>query len=539
MEKENRECAIFRVRQLLLFFVFLLAFSGVARVCAQGSKDLRTIVLSEVSSNWPQYSSTHNIEYTLTFPINGGKISGSGREIYHFQVPVEFSKADGRATKTEPKEANYTFGVQGQFSGGDGGTLTGKIIPNQTISGESRNYNFSGKLWANGKGKITISDNEFDVTFTPYGECCNKNLNSYSKAIREILIQELMDQATPYMHAKMLKIVERGMKFGYSLAQRIFNAGKALYEAVRTKINRIATGRFSLPPLNPEAGFLKKLNDAFGAARKARSAGPIHPLIMNMTDNIEKCLSILQTLDAGSDGAYGEAGFAAAAGAISAYSNLAGLALALGQAAKEDWDGFCETNYESEFRKYYCKIYFESGQVPSERIGRAGQQARLKDFMEYFILNLTSGNVASALVRNAGGEARYLPGGAEGARLQNMLIDFAHYKLNLSKSKSDFALVEKKDKLVLASRADASVLAALFQAYEQVFLMDLEAERVRKASIKRYSEDKKEIRNILSGLTQAEIGNFDDVWPKAEYNDIFCEMYHRLEKMGKLKEAGK
>lgn len=505
------------------FYVFLLSalllvISGGGSLWAQSTNDMRTAVISIVSKNWPEYNS-QNIEYRMNFPMNGGKISGTGKETYHFLVPVEFD-SNAQATKHEKRQQTYTYRLEGNFQGGDGGAVNGRIIPEGKVTEHNQGGPFSGKLWANGKGVITVGDHKFDVTFTPFGECCNKDLNSYSKKVREVLLLELLRIATPYLQKKLVTIMETSMRIGYKMTERAARAGKTMYSAARVKFNKFAAGRVSLPPVNLDSKFLKKIEDAFSVVSKKRDLVMVSSLIDGIVTNMDKCYELLKVAEAASSGAYAEASYAAAAAAVGAYSNLAGLVIAFGEAAKADWDGFCETNYESEFRRFYKRIYFEDGSLPSEKIGRAGAQGRLKEFMEECMEWLSAG-------------------GGHGAQLRKMLMDFAYYKLGLSKNRSDFEVVEKKGKLVMASREDAAVLAALFQAYEQVFLMDLEAERARKLSVKRYLEDKRQINSIMVALDKAERGNFSEVWPKAEYNRIFCEMYHRLEKEGKLKEAGK
>ncbi|NLF95216.1 MAG: hypothetical protein GX569_00670 [Candidatus Riflebacteria bacterium] len=499
-----------------LLSALLLVISGGDSLWAQSASDMRTAVIKIVSKNWPEYNS-QNIEYRMNFPMNGGQISGTGKETYHFLVPVEFD-SNAQATKHEKRQQTYTYRLEGTFSGGDGGAVNGRIIPEDKVTEHNQGGPFSGKLWANGKGIINVKDHQFDVTFTPFGECCNKDLKSYPPKFREILITELLKYAIPYLQNVLVEIMESSMKLGYKITERSIKAGKTMYSAVRVKFNKLAAGKVSLPPMNLDPAFLKKIEGAFNAASKARSAGPLEPLLGAVINNMDKCYEVLKIAEAASSGAYDEAGLAAAAVAVGAYSNLAGIVLTLGEAAKADWDGFCETNYESEFRRFYQRIYFEGAQLPSERKGRAGQQARLKGFMEECVEWLSAG-------------------GGHGANLRKMLIDFAYYKLNLSKSRDDFKVDDNK--MVLVYRADATVLAALFQAYEQVFLMDIEAERARKVSMKRYKEDKKKINGILAAIAKAEGGNFSDVWPKAEYNRIFCEIYHRLEKEGKFKEAGK
>ncbi|KAF1082957.1 MAG: hypothetical protein GQF41_0724 [Candidatus Rifleibacterium amylolyticum] len=503
---------------LSLFIALLLVISGGSSLSAQGAKDIRTAVIKIVSKNWPAYNSQY-IEYRMNFPMNGGAISGTGKETYHFLVPVEFD-SNAQATKHEKRQQTYTYRLEGTFSGGDGGAVNGRIIPEDKVTEHNQGGPFSGKLWANGKGVITVGDSKFDVTFTPFGECCNKDLNSYSDKIQEMLELELLRIATPYLHKKLVTIMETSMRLGYKMTERAAKAGKTMYSAARVKFNKFAAGRVSLPPMKLDPAFAKKVEDAFNVALKQRNSGLVSSLIDGIVTNMDKCYELLKVAEAASSGAYAEASYTAAAAAVGAYSNLAGLVVAFGEAAKADWDGFCETNYESEFRRFYKRIYFEDSSLPSEKIGRAGAQGRLKEFMDECMEWLSAG-------------------GGHGAQLRKMLMDFAYYKLGLSKNRSDFEVVEKKGKLVMATREDATVLAALFQAYEQVFLMDLEAERARKLSVKRYLEDKRQINSIMVALDKAERGNFSEVWPKAEYNKIFCEMYHRLEKEGKLKEAGK
>ena len=501
-----------------LFIAFILVMSGSNSLHAQGPKDLRTAVIQIISKNWPGYNS-QNIEYRMNFPINGGQVTGTGKETYHFLVPVEFNN-NAQATKHEKRQQTYTFRIEGHFQGGDGGTVSGRIIPEGTVTEHNQGGLFSGRLWANGKGVINVKDHQFDITFTPFAECCNKDLNSYSQKIREVLADELMGIATPFLHKKLVTIIEASMKVGYKITERVVKSGKTMYSAARVKFNKFAAGRVSLPPVNIDSKFLKKIEGAFSFVSKKRDLALISSLIDGIVTNMDKCYEVLEITEAASSGSYKEAGIAAAFAAVSSYSNLAGLVIAFGEAAKEDWDGFCETNYESEFRRFYKRIYFEDGSLPSEKIGRAGQQARLKEFMDETMEWLSAG-------------------GGHGAQLRKMLMDFANYKLGLSKNRSDFEVVEKKGKLVMASRADATVLAALFQAYEQVFIMDLEAERARKISKKRYLEDKRKINSIMVALDKAERGNFSEVWPKVEFDRIFCETYHRLEREGKLKEASK
>ena len=59
-----------------LFLALLLIPSGANRLSAQGSNDMRTAVIRIVSDKWPGYNS-HNIEYVMNFPMNGGRISGT------------------------------------------------------------------------------------------------------------------------------------------------------------------------------------------------------------------------------------------------------------------------------------------------------------------------------------------------------------------------------------------------------------------------------------------------------------------------------
>jgi hypothetical protein len=489
--------------------MLILAFTSMAPCLAAEKQEFREAHFILRESRPPSYikatkPDTREKELKISFPVNGGDATGT----YRFGSASDYSH--GRMIIN----AGYKF--QGTFSGGDGGELRGTFT--SLKDGERDDEPVTGTFQADGNGTVKWGKTTFRVTFPPFsGDCCNKNLNSYTTAVRNLLVKELMNAAVPFMHGKLVKLLELNIRAGLDLARKIRSGARSAAWKLAARVSPIELKYADALPL---PGFLEDLENAFEEARKTRSAAPTSGIILGMVQNIDKCLSVMQILDAASEGSYGEAAVVAAAEAVGAWSNMAGLAVLVGQAAKEDWDGFCLRNYENQFRNFYRKIYYQGGSMPSEKADRAGQKARLQDFMEECMTWLGDGI-----------------GGSQSAQFRKMLIEFAHYRLNLSRNRDDFTVISRKGKKVMSNRADAAVLATLYNDFEQVFHAEIQADRIRKLTISNGKKQKEAVREISGALGDAQRGDFSRVWSKSEFSSVFCPLFHKLEKEGKIKEA--
>lgn len=507
------------VLTLFLFVISLFPVSefplapgvSVAFAASGAGKETREAVFRFFKSTPSKYKEATKPDTTekimrLTFPVQGGDVTGT----YEIHIRSDYSM--GRM------HIDTAYRFKGTFSGGNGGEIIGYMT---SAKDNKRDPDpVTGRLWAAGWGDLKWTTSTYKVEFPPFqGECCNKNLNAYSAAVRGLLEKELLNLAVTHLHRELVKLLEAGIRVGLNAAGKLrANVRSAAWNLA----NKVSPIEMKYADAAPRPGFLEKMEVAFDESRKARSSGPVSGLILEMVKTADTCLSLLQVLDAASQGSYGEAGMVAAAEAIGAWSNMAGLAIVIGQAAKQDWDSFCQRNFEEQFRSFYRKVYYQGSALPSEGFQRSGQQARLQGFMEECMDWLGDGI-----------------GGSQSAQFRKMLIDFASYRLGLSKSRDDFNVVTRRGRKVIENRADAAVLAALFQAYEQVFFMEIQAERLRKQAMSGTKAQKEALRKIGDALFSAQRGDFTKVWEKGEFAKVFCPLYHRLEKEGRIKAAEK
>lgn len=451
---------------------------------------------------------TRETELKIVFPVDGGRMSG----YCSLNLGSDYEPNDLGLGRMIIK---LKWNFEGSFSGGDGGSVTGTMA--SADDGEVSDSPVTGRLWANGTGEIKWDKKTYKITYPPFaGECCVKDPQFYKlwEGFNLFLIRELVKAASPVVHAKLVKFLKLHVKAGLELTQFLKRGAKA---AAWNLANRVAPIEMRYPDAAPRPDFLDGLEKAFDDSCRAADAAPRAGFLYSMIENMDKALGVMEIGTAVYDADYKSAAILAAIEAVGAYSNMAGIAIVLGQAAQADWESFCEGVYESQFRKFYGRVYCAGGAKPSEKVARMGQAGRLKDYMEECIDWLDP------------------VGGQQVSEFRKMLIDFAYYKLGLKKSRDDFQVITKKGRQVISNRSDVTVLAALFQAYEQIFFYEIEAERARKLAIRKGKELKQALRDASEAMRLAEKGDFSMVWTKYDFGKVFCTIFHRLVKEGKLK----
>ncbi|MEO5353949.1 MAG: hypothetical protein H7835_12175 [Magnetococcus sp. XQGC-1] len=430
----------------------------------------------------------------LTFPINGGPVQG----VHRWETKMSGEYISGIKVGGEYK-------IRGHFAGGDGGALSGHFIDQ-----DGKQTPFTGKLLGNGQGTILHGGATYPLHFPPFTAGCNDDLNSYGQAARTIISNALLEKASKTLYDRLVSGLEN------SLSATLRTIQEWRVDPAQYRLSALTEGgRFGskLPP-----DVLDKLQKAFEESRMNVDP-PGGVMLRSVADNIGRALTVLQVADAASHGAYKEAAKVAAIEAIGAYSNAAGIALVIAQAAKEDWDAFAERVHEQQFRKFYTDFYFQGSKLPSESRGRMGQRARLREFMSEAIERL-----------NLSGEY--------GAPFRKMLVDFAYYKLERSMSRADFDTTEKNDQPVLKHKPAAMVLAALFNAYEEIYWKDLDAERTRRIADRQAREQRRLMIEVDQVLSKASKGDFRTVWGDKLYHATVCQVVADLRSRNLLKEAG-
>jgi len=273
-------------------------------------------------------------------------------------------------------------------------------------------------------------------------------------------------------------------------------------------------GRFGakLPP-----DVLDKLQAAFEQSR-LNADPPAGVMLRSVTDNIGRALSVLQAADAASTGPTPRQPKWPSS-RRSGLQQRGGIALVIAQAAKADWDAFAERVHDRSSGSITTDFYF---QAPSCRAKRAVAWA-------------SASGSCSSWGRPSSASTWAVPTGPPSRK---MLVDFAYYKLERSMSRSDFDTVEKKGRLVLKDKAAGMVLAALFQAYEEVYWKDLDAERARRIALPQAREQRRLMGEVDLALSKAAGGNFTAVWPDSKlYQSVVCQVVADLQSRGLLKEA--
>ncbi|MBF0584304.1 MAG: hypothetical protein HQL80_08730 [Magnetococcales bacterium] len=429
----------------------------------------------------------------LTFPINGGAVHG----VYRWETKMTGEYISGIKISGE-------FKIEGRFAGGDGGVVSGHFV-----NKDGERSAFAGKLLGSGQGSIKHGGATYPLRFPPFTGGCNDDLNSYGQAARTIIGNVLLEKASKTLYDRLVSGLEN------SLSATLRKLQEWRVDPAKYHLSSLTEGGRYGSKLPPD--LLDQFQKSFENSR-LNVDPPAGVMLRSVVDNIGRGLSVLQVADAASSGAYKEAAQVAAIEAIGTYSNAAGIALVIAQAAKEDWDAFAERVHEQQFRKFYTEFYFQGTRLPSEARGRMAQRERLRLFMSEAIERLNLG-------------------GSYGAPFRRMLVDFAYYRLERSMTLADFDTTEKNEQPVLKHKPAAMVLAALFNAYEEIYWKDLDAERTRRIAERQAREQRRLMVEVDQALSKAANGNFLAVWGDKLYHETVCQVVADLRSRNLLQEA--
>lgn len=408
------------------------------------------------------------------FSVNGGQVRGF--QTYKINDVYTIDKIGlDQLLAVESKDR-----IEGEFEGGDGGALRGRLVDLEDNSSEP----FTGKLFANGTGYMVIGKQKYALSFAPLA-ACKAELNAYEAALRNEIMQRLLDLASKKLFDQLVLAMNTA-------------GDKALQSVMNSKYL--------------SGGYKAKLSDGKAVwDRLTRHTNQIIPdNSLQMMQEVTTALSFLEAADAALDGAYQDAAKIAVLELIALKSNAAGLLIAAAQAVKADWDAFCQRWNEHQFRKFYLDLYHD-GPRPKDAAAFLDKENRLRAFMEMALEYLSTND------------------SARGRPFRKMLIDYASINLNQSFSYADFDVVEQKGALKMSNRAAATVLGALFNDYEKVYINDLRTEKFRRIAIQQGKAAQQELRRMNSAMAWAVNGNFKEVWDAKAYNSVFCSVLAELQ----------
>ncbi len=468
----------------------------------------------------------------FTFPTRGGKIRGEGRIERRFLD-------DG-----SPIVQVYTCAIGGEYQAGnsipgqrtyrpdEGGLfwlkLHGReVTPPCSFAPNGRDVEqwreMSGFIEASGKGLILHGKQRLPFSFPPFGGACGCKLNLavYGQAVRDKILDKLLESTSRELYSRFVSKSEEIASALLRKAQTI----RALQRLKNYKLPGLTGPNPNPIPLRPPPDFLDKLQKNFENSRLRKSSAAC-AMLAKLASNLDIALKVLETAEAASAGDYSTAAAIASAQAVGSYSTVAGLAVALGGAVKADWDAYGERVHEKFFRAWYVKLYYQ-GDRPSEARWQAGRKARLQGFMDEAIAYLQTG-------------------GVQAAQLRKTLKDFAYYNLPADNwayfglgqrafTDADFAVTEDGK---LRSRYGGVALAALFQAYEETYRKDLDAELLRQLAIEQMKAQRKLVVQTNVAMEAATTGDFTRAWPHGEQcwrlRGIFEEVILDFKKRGLL-----
>jgi len=427
----------------------------------------------------------------LTFPVQGGAVRGKKVWVVKLKSSPDLPSLN---------QLRLEWVLEGQFTGGDGGSVRGWEIK------DGERSPFTAILYADGTG--WFGDDEkpkrYPLRFDPFegASCgCNLNLNVYEEKARKWLVETLLKKTSAELYTRFVSGTE--------------NLTSAFFRQLQTY--RVSPERYRLGGLLSRAprklppDLIDKLQRNFENSRLGQ-ASPACSMLAKMGSNVVLTLNLLKAAETASAGDYMAASLLAAAEAIKAYSSGASWAILIAQAVKADWDSFAERVHNEYFRKFYVEVYFQGGKKPSRELWQAGKKARLKAFMEDALEYLAAD-------------------GGKSAQFRQMLIDFAKYKLERTLSREDFDVSEDGSRL--RNKKSAYVLASLFQEYEKVYRGDLETETVRKLAMEQARQQLELARDTEKALDAAcRKADFSLAWPhgkqcsrfKAIYNEVVTEL---------------
>lgn len=516
---------------VILFLAGFLVAALVGTALGQGDE------LREVRLEATEQDGSETITYLMrfSFPVRGGRIRGEGRVERGFldhgnPIVQVYTCAIGGEYKAGVRRGDYeSISGQQTYRPDEGGTLSLKlhgreVTPPCSFAPEGRDVEqwreYGGIIEASGKGYIKPGKQRVPFAFHPFGGACGckLNLTVYGQAVRDKILDKLLESTSRELYNRFVSGSEE-------IASALLRKAQTTRTLQRMKQYRLP-GLTDSIPRRPPPDVLDKLQKGFESSR-LRKSSPACVMLMKLASNLDTALKVLEAAEAASAGDYSTAAVVAAAQAVGMYSPMAGLAVALGGAVKADWDAYAERVHEKFFRAWYVKLYYQ-GDRPSEARWQAGRKARLQGFMDDAIAYLQTG-------------------GVQAAQLRKTLKDFAYYNLPSDNwayfglgprafTDADFAVTEDGK---LKSRYGGVALAALFQAYEETYRKDLDAELLRRLAIEQMKAQRKLVVQTSVAMEAATRGDFTRAWPHGEQcwrlRGIFEEVILDFKKRGLLK----
>jgi hypothetical protein len=448
-----------------------------------------------------------DVDISFTFPVEGGEITD-----FKFKIDIGiFITTDYTVSCLVSRDRGEL--LSGYFTGGDGGHVNLKIKVTDLADNTTEIIDAVGVLYAKGEGWIAGSNEEDEVkhrlNFAPFG-MCNPDLNAYSEKARSVILTMALNEAAKHTYQLYESAMTEIWK-GFVSNVHLWEYATDNY----TYRTPMLAGR--LPPKN----FYEKIADNF--IPDAPGSLPALPMLDTLVSNIGTAFTLIQAADSALDGDYATASLKLAIEGIGLYSNGLGLLVAAGEAVKADWDAFAKRAYEKQYREFYEKLYYQGGPAPTDAAARKTRKQRLRLFMEEAMDYLTAGGV--------GGASDCAAPGVAAAQFRKMIIDYAHYKLEMELSRCDFATDEYRGKTRLRNKHLMPVFAALYRDFEKTYRDDLHTLKMKQIALEQAKLLEKSAKNTRTMLAYAVNNDFTKVWPEKSMHDgVMCKIIGQVRK---------
>ena len=429
--------------------------------------------------------------FEITFPVKGGNISGK----------LKSGVKETCSTLTDGpdcKEGYCTAVITGTYKPGKAyGVLTmnlnwtcPKKDTEKSHNKDSNLIHFYGEVYPDGTALVQSS---WKATYSPTKpKACNKNLDSYSAEARKKIMGKLLDMVSEELIKNLTITFTEIDKKLWEKTGKGTGLSKSVKDYVKSKVK----------PIDGKALRKSIVSNSMLSAKMLKS----------LANNLSNTLSFLEIAGAASDGAYGKAAVMAVLEYAAGASNAAAVLIFIGQATVADYEKFSKAAHDEFFRKFYVQLYYD-GERPAVTEDPAGdKKLRMKHFYELAM--------------------DYIEGkGTLGVQFINMLVDFAYYDLEKKIKPADFTVFDdEKGNRTMKTEARV-VLGALFSAYEQVYLNDLKAEKVRQLAVEQTKKRLEAADKMEDAMGKAEAGDFLGVWPKETYEKLLCNVVDGLRDM--------
>ena len=422
-----------------------------------------------------RYELGYALSIDAEFPIAGGQFTGTGRSRY---VGCPFTCMDIRDRGT----------LKGTYDGKDGGDV---VIQARWVDqdGDVSRDVLRGKIYAKGVGFLVDEDGDrYDFSFPPFETACKGDINEFEGKLYEEIRNRVIDAASQKMvdgFMKATRVVDRKVLNFLQKTRSVTLANKANITIARETVR----------------DYLGKANDV------------VPDKFAALAGSASKVAVVFDAMVAASVSDYGKVAevfaFDIAAGL---YPPASVVMVPLIQATYEDWKKFKERAFAKYFRDFYEDLYYEDGR-PNAKKGTGNRRIRLRNFVNASI------DYLGTLDHKRGRPYR------------NLVRDFAYYKLNISLSYDDLAVVDGRNGETLKSKSAMSALASLFQAYERIYEKDREAEVLRRVTRYQAKAIERAANESEWALSAAQRNDFSKVWPEvAERKRVICGIINTAQK---------